>query len=166
MNIGLIGSGGREHAICQKISESKIAGKIYCFPGNAGTSQIAQNIDVDILNFRKLFKLISFYKIKLVIIGPEEPLVKGLVNFLNEKKIKVFGPDRYAAKLEGSKAFINNFCKKYKIPTAKFKVCKNKSQVLTFLKDSKMPLVVKADGLAAVKVLQFVVQTEDFKNFR
>ena len=151
MNIGLIGSGGREHAICQKISESKIAGKIYCFPGNAGTSQIAQNIDVDILNFRKLFKLISFYKIKLVIIGPEEPLVKGLVNFLNEKKIKVFGPDRYAAKLEGSKAFMKNLCKKYKIPTASFKVCKNKSQVLTFLKDSKMPLVVKADGLAAGK---------------
>ncbi len=151
MNIGLIGSGGREHAICQKLSESKIAGKIYCFPGNAGTSQIAQNIDVDILNFRKLFKLISSYKIKLVIIGPEEPLVKGLVNFLNKKKIKVFGPERYAAKLEGSKAFMKNLCKKYKIPTASFKVCKNKSQVLKFLKDSKMPLVVKADGLAAGK---------------
>ena len=81
MNIGLIGSGGREHALCKKINESKLSNKIFCFPGNAGTSQIAHNIDVDILNFKKVLKLIIFLKIDLVVIGPEEPLVKGLEDF-------------------------------------------------------------------------------------
>ena len=84
MNIGLIGSGGREHALCKKINESKLSNKIFCFPGNAGTSQIAHNIDVDILNFKKVLKLIIFLKIDLVVIGPEEPLVKGLEDFLTK----------------------------------------------------------------------------------
>ncbi len=84
--------------------------KIYCFPGNAGTSKIANNIDVDILNFRKLLKLIQLHSIKLVIIGPEEPLVKGLVDFLKKNKIKVFGPNKYASRLEGSKAFMKKVC--------------------------------------------------------
>ena len=106
MNIGLIGSGGREHALCQKIYESKLSGNIYSFPGNAGTSKIANNIEIDILNFKKLLKLIKFYKIKLVIVGPEEPLVKGLVNFLKRNNIRVFGPNKFAARLEGSKAFM------------------------------------------------------------
>ena len=151
MNIGLIGSGGREHALCQKIYESKLSGNIYCFPGNAGTSKIANNIEIDILNFKKLLKLIKFYKIKLVIVGPEEPLVKGLVDFLTKHKIKVFGPNKYAAKLEGSKAFMKRMCKMNKIPTANFQICKNRRQVLRFLKKSKLPIVVKADGLAAGK---------------
>ena len=81
MNIGLIGSGGREHALCNKIHESKSINKIFCLPGNAGTSLIATNLDVDILNFPKVLKLIKFYKIDLVIVGPEEPLVKGIVDF-------------------------------------------------------------------------------------
>ena len=114
MNIGLIGSGGREHALCQKISESKLVKKIFCFPGNAGTSKIAENIDINILKFRKLLKFIKFKKIDLIIIGPEEPLVKGMVNFLSKNKIKVFGPNKYAANLEGSKAFMKNLCKKIK----------------------------------------------------
>ena len=99
MNIGLIGSGGREHALCQKISESKLSKKIVCFPGNAGTANIAENVNVDILDFNKLLKLIKFHKIDLVIVGPEEPLVRGLVDFLDKNKIKVFGPNKYAAKL-------------------------------------------------------------------
>jgi phosphoribosylamine---glycine ligase len=151
MNIGLIGSGGREHALCQKLFESKLTKSIICLPGNAGTSKIAKNIDVDIRNFNKILILIKLHKIDLVIIGPEEPLVKGLVNFLNKNRVKVFGPNKYAAKLEGSKAFMKKLCKANNIPTAKFKICKNKKNVLDFIKNNNFPMVVKADGLAAGK---------------
>ena len=151
MNIGLIGSGGREHALCKKIYQSNLVKKIVCFPGNAGTSQMATNVDVDILNFKKLYKLLKFYKIDLVVVGPEEPLVKGIVDFLKNKKIKVFGPNKYAAKLEGSKAFMKKMCLKNQIPTAKFKVCKKIRDVKKFLMNCKLPIVVKADGLAAGK---------------
>ena len=132
MNIGLIGSGGREHALCKKILESTIVKKIICFPGNAGTSKIATNVDVDILNFKNLLTHIRHYKIDLVIIGPEEPLVKGLVDFLKRYKIKSFGPCKYAAKLEGSKAFMKKICESNNIPTAKFKICNNNITILTF----------------------------------
>ena len=151
MNIALIGSGGREHALCQKIYQSKLSKNIICIPGNAGTSTIAKNININFLNFKNLLRTIKSNKIDLVIVGPEEPLVKGLVDFLNKKKIKVFGPNKYAAKLEGSKAFMKSICKKYKIPTAQFKICTNRKSVNNFLKTCKMPLVVKADGLAAGK---------------
>tara|TARA_A100001015_G_scaffold282854_1_gene347550 strand:+ start:1023 stop:2288 length:1266 start_codon:yes stop_codon:yes gene_type:complete len=151
MNIGLIGSGGREHALCQKIHESKLIKKIICFPGNAGTAKIAKNIKVDILNFREIHQLVQFHKIDLVIVGPEEPLVRGLVDYLRKKKIKVFGPDKFASRLEGSKAFMKKVCKSNNIPTADYKICKNKKDVLNFLKKSNLPLVVKADGLAAGK---------------
>ncbi len=151
MNIGLIGSGGREHALCKKINDSNLVKKIFCFPGNAGTSKYAKNINVDILNFNKLLKEIKNYKIDLIIIGPEEPLVRGLVDFLEKNKIKVFGPNKYAAKLEGSKAFMKKVCKIKNIPTASFKICKNIIDVKFFLKKNKLPLVVKADGLAAGK---------------
>ena len=110
MNIGLIGSGGREHALCKKIHESKLTNRIFCFPGNAGTSEIATNVEVDILNFKKILEYIKSYKIELVIVGPEEPLVKGIVDYLKKKKIKVFGPNKFAAKLEGSKAFMKKIC--------------------------------------------------------
>ena len=151
MNIGLIGSGGREHALCQKIHESKLVKKVICFPGNAGTAKIATNIKVDILNFKEIHQLVQFHKIDLVIVGPEEPLVRGLVDYLRKKKIKVFGPDKFASRLEGSKAFMKKVCKSNNIPTADYKICKNKRDVLKFLKRSKLPLVVKADGLAAGK---------------
>ncbi len=151
MNIGLIGSGGREHAICHKLYKSKISKKIICFPGNAGTSKYAENVNVNILNFKHILSLIKFYKIDLVIVGPEEPLVKGLVNFLKKNNIKVFGPNKYASKLEGSKAFMKKICKENKIPTADFKICTNKKHVEKFLKFCKFPVVVKADGLAAGK---------------
>ena len=151
MNIGLIGSGGREHALCKQINNSSLVNKIICFPGNTGTSKLATNIDVDILNFKELLKAIKFHKIDLVIVGPEEPLVKGIVDYLKKNKIKVFGPNKYAAKLEGSKAFMKMMCAQNNIPTAKFKICKKNSQVKNFLKISNLPLVVKADGLAAGK---------------
>ncbi len=151
MNIALIGSGGREHALCQKIFESKISQKIICIPGNAGTSKIAENISEDILNFRNILKILKINKIDLVVVGPEEPLVKGLVDFLTKNKIKVFGPNKYASRLEGSKAFMKKICKENKIPTADFQICKNKKQVINFINKTKLPLVVKADGLAAGK---------------
>ena len=151
MNIGLIGSGGREHAICKKIYESKNVEEIICIPGNAGTSQLATNIDVDPLDFKKILKIIKLYKIDLVIVGPEEPLVKGIVDFLEKNKIKVFGPNKYAAKLEGSKAFMKKICSQNNIPTAKFKICTKKKQIYNFLTNCNLPVVVKADGLAAGK---------------
>ena len=151
MNIALIGSGGREHALCEKLVESRKTNKIYCIPGNAGTLNIAKNLNIDFLNFKLLYKTIKIYKIDLVIVGPEEPLVKGLVDFLRKKKISVFGPDKYASQLEGSKGFMKNLCKQNNIPTANFKICTKRSEVLDFIKISTMPLVVKADGLAAGK---------------
>ena len=151
MNIALIGSGGREHALCQKLVESSRISKIYCVPGNAGTSNIAINLNIDFLNFELLFRTIKKFKIELVIIGPEEPLVRGVVDFLKRKKVRVFGPDKYASQLEGSKAFMKSLCKKNKIPTANFKTCISISQVKKFLKFSRFPVVVKADGLASGK---------------
>ena len=167
MNIALIGSGGREHALCQKIYESKLSKKIICIPGNAGTAKIAKNIELNFLNFKKLLKTIKLHKIDLVVVGPEEPLVKGIVDFLKKHKIKVFGPNEYGAKLEGSKAFMKSICKKYKIPTAQFKICKNNKDVINFLKNNKLPLVVKADGLAAgkgVAICKTKIEVLNFSN--
>ena len=151
MNIALIGSGGREHALCQKIYESELSNNIICIPGNAGTANIAKNINLDVMNRKKLIETIRLQKFYLVIVGPEEPLVKGIVDFLIRNKIKVFGPTKYAAKLEGSKAFMKSICKKNKIPTAAFKICKNKKDLEGFVKKNTFPIVVKADGLAAGK---------------
>ncbi len=151
MNIALIGSGGREHALCQKIYKSKLTRKIFCFPGNGGTAKIAKNVSIDILDFKKLLKFLKIYKIDLVVVGPEEPLVKGLVDYLIKNKINVFGPNKFASQLEGSKAFMKKLCLKHNIPTANFKICKNKNHVNQFLSKSKLPIVVKADGLAAGK---------------
>ena len=165
MNIALIGSGGREHALCQKISESNITNKIYCLPGNAGTSKIAKNIKIDFLNFKKLLLTIKYYKIDLVIIGPELPLVKGMVDFLRNNQIKVFGPNKFAAQLEGSKAFMKSICKKNNIPTAGFKICKNVNDVKKFLSQYKMPIVVKADGLASGKGVFICHSKKEVKKF-
>jgi phosphoribosylamine---glycine ligase len=151
MNIALIGNGGREHALCQKMYDSNLSSKIYCIPGNAGTASIAKNLNIDFLNFKKLLSCIKAYNIDLVVVGPELPLVKGIVDFLKKNKIKVFGPDKYAAQLEGSKAFMKSLCKQHNIPTADFKVCKTKKEVNIFLAKHKMPIVVKADGLASGK---------------
>ena len=167
MNIALIGSGGREHALCQKMYESNIVNRIYCIPGNAGTYSLAENLNIDFLNFPKLLTAIKFYDIDLVIVGPELPLVKGIVDFLRKNKIKVFGPDKYAAQLEGSKAFMKFLCKEHKIPTARFKICKNKKDIKMFLAQNEMPVVVKADGLASGKgvvVCQSKKEVEKFSN--
>ncbi len=151
MIIGIIGSGGREHSICLKIHESKKTKKIYCFPGNAGTEEIAENIDIDTNNFEKLKNFINEKKIDLVIVGPEKPLVDGIVDFLQNNNIRVFGPNKIAAQLEGSKIFTKKICEKNKIPTAKFGIFKNITQSNNFIENSNYPIVVKADGLASGK---------------
>ncbi len=151
MNIALIGSGGREHALCKKLRETDKNNNIFCIPGNAGTSKIATNLNIDFLNFKLLLKTIKLLKIHLVVVGPEEPLVKGIVDFLENNKIKVFGPNKFASKLEGSKAFMKMICKKYDIPTAKFKICKNERDFRKSINSFSLPIVVKADGLAAGK---------------
>jgi len=151
MIIGIIGSGGREHAICAKILESKKIKKIYCFPGNAGTNLIATNVGIKINEFEKIKDFVIDNKIDLLIVGPEKPLVDGIVNFFQKQNIKIFGPEKIASQLEGSKIFTKKLCEKYKIPTAKFGIFEKSKQAKLFLKTSKFPLVVKADGLAAGK---------------
>ncbi len=151
MKVGIIGSGGREHALCYAIKKSKKVEKIYCFPSNAGTHKIAKNIDLDINNFELFKNFIEKNKLNIIIVGPEKPLVNGIVDFLEKNQIKVFGPNKLASKLEGSKIFTKNLCKKYNIPTAQFGIFNNKIKAINFLNQSKYPLVVKADGLAAGK---------------
>ncbi len=151
MNLAVIGSGGREHAICYKLKQSPKVKKIICLPGNAGTQKIAENIKEDISNFPAVYKIIKEHNIDIVIVGPEQPLVDGIVNYLNEKKVRVFGPDKFAAQLEGSKAFMKNLCKKNNIPTAKFGIFNNFEDASNFIKKNGVPIVVKADGLAAGK---------------
>jgi phosphoribosylamine--glycine ligase len=151
MKIAIIGSGGREHAITVSISKSSKIDKIYCIPGNAGTSKIATNIDISISDFKNLYKFLNENKIDLVIIGPEQPLVDGIVDYLEKFNIKVFGPNKLASKLEGSKIFTKKLCLEYNIPTAKFGILKNKEDSKTFLENSKYPIVIKADNLASGK---------------
>ena len=151
MKVGIIGSGGREHAICQSINKSSKIEKIYCFPGNAGTSEIAENIQIDISDFNKIKEFSISNKINLIIVGPEKPLVDGIVDFFKDTKIDVFGPDKISSQLEGSKIFTKKICEEYKIPTAKFGIFENPGEAITFLDKTKFPLVVKADGLASGK---------------
>ena len=151
MKVGIIGSGGREHSICLALSKSSKVDQIYCFPGNAGTSQIANNIDINLEKFDVLKNFINLNKIDLIVVGPEKPLVDGIVDYLEKNKIKVFGPSKAAAELEGSKIFTKNLCKKYNIPTAQFGIFQNVAEAMEFIKKSKYPLVIKADGLASGK---------------
>ena len=151
MKVGILGSGGREHAICQTINKSKKVDKIYCFPGNAGTSILAENINIDLEDFEKIKNFILDKKIDLIIVGPEKPLVDGITDYLQKFGINVFGPNRVASQLEGSKIFTKNICKKYNIPTANFGVFKNEITAKKFLKESKFPIVIKADNLASGK---------------
>ena len=151
MKVGVIGSGGREHALCQSLKQSKEISQIYCFPGNAGTDQIARNIDINLSNFEQLKNFIIKEKINYIVVGPEKPLVDGIVDYLEKFNIKVFGPNKIASQLEGSKIFTKNLCEKYNIPTAKFGVFSSIAESLKFLNNCKFPIVIKADGLAAGK---------------
>ena len=151
MIIGIIGSGGREHAICVKILESKKVDRVYCFPGNAGTDLIATNIEIKVDEFKKIKDFVINNKIDFLVVGPEKPLVDGIVDYFQKNNIKIFGPEKLASQLEGSKIFTKKLCKKYDIPTAKFGIFQKIKEANLFLKNNKFPLVVKADGLAAGK---------------
>ena len=151
MNIGIIGSGGREHSLCFKLKDSKLVNKIYCFPGNAGTELIAENINIEISNFKKVKEECLKKNIELLVVGPEQPLVDGIVEYFNDTKIKVFGPNKISSQLEGSKTFTKKLCKKYNIPTSSFEIFNDEKSALNYISDKKYPLVVKADGLAAGK---------------
>ena len=151
MKVGIIGSGGREHAICHKLSTIKKIEQLYCFPGNAGTAKIAKNISINLENFNELKDFIKLNKIDLIIVGPEKPLVEGIVDFLEANNIQVFGPNKIASQLEGSKIFTKNLCKKYNIPTANFGIFQNIDEAKQFINKTKYPIVIKADGLASGK---------------
>ena len=164
MKIAILGSGGREHAIAIKICKSKKLEKLYCIPGNAGTDSIAQNVDINLNDFSEIYNFLNQKKIDLVIVGPEKPLVDGIVDYLEKKNIKVFGPNQKVSQLEGSKIFTKKICEKYNIPTAKFGIFENKEDTFDFLKNRKMPLVIKADGLAAGKGVYICKDMESSKN--
>ena len=145
MNVGIIGSGGREHAICLSIKKSKKVNKIYCIPGNAGTSEIAENVNINLNNFDEIKDLVLSKKIELIVVGPEKPLVDGIVDFFQGLNVKVFGPNKLASQLEGSKIFTKKICEKYKIPTAKFGIFNNPSDSKKFLEKSDFGIMSTSD---------------------
>ena len=151
MKIAILGSGGREHAIAYSSYKSNKVKKIYCIPGNAGTSEIAENIIIDINDFKSICDFLKKKNIDLVVVGPEDPLVNGIVDYLEKLNIKVFGPNKISSQLEGSKIFTKNLCRKYNIPTAEFGVFENAEDSFKHINNAKHPLVIKADNLAAGK---------------
>ncbi len=163
MNVGIIGSGGREHAICYMLNKSKKVSKIFCFPGNAGTDLIAQNVNLDPDNFFELEKHCVENEIRLLVVGPEKHLVNGIVDHFKGKSIKVFGPDKLSSKLEGSKIFTKKICQKNNIPTSKFKICESLNETIDYLKNCHFPLVIKADGLASGKGVYICKNFNDAK---
>ena len=170
MNILILGSGGREHTFAWKISQSHLCKKLYISPGNGGTSNYGENIYADINNFDEIKNLVINKKIDLVLVGPEDPLVNGIVDYFEQsyelKNVKIFGPNKLGAQLEGSKAFSKSFMKRHNIPSAKFKSF-NLNEVdegIKFLRNSSPPFVLKADGLAAGKGVIISKNLENAEN--
>jgi len=157
LKILILGSGGREHALTWKISQSKLCSQLFIAPGNAGTAKFGENINIDINDFTAVKKACLSKKIDMVVVGPEEPLVKGIYDFFKRdeslKHIIITGPSAKGAQLEGSKAFAKSFMEKYKIPTAKYKEfdASNFTEGIDYIQSHLMPTVLKADGLAAGK---------------
>lgn len=152
MKILIIGSGGREHALGWKIKQSPLVNKIYFAPGNPGTKEIGENIpNIKVTDIKKLLRFAKDKKIDLTIVGPETPLVLGIVDLFKKEKLKIFGPTKRASQIEGSKKFSKELMKKYKIPTAEFYTFDNFKDAKDYLQKSKYPLVIKADGLCLGK---------------
>ena len=151
MNILVVGSGGREHAIVWKLAQSNKVSKIYCAPGNGGISQIAMCVPIKTKDIHKMVDFAATNKIDLVVIAPDDPLAEGMVDAMEEKGIRAFGPRKSAALIEASKVFSKDLMKRYKIPTGNFEYFDNSEQALSYLRNSKFPIVVKADGLALGK---------------
>ena len=151
MKVLIVGGGGREHAIAASVAGSKRADKIYCAPGNAGIGQIAECVPIGAMEFDKIVAFAKEKEIDLTIVGPDDPLVGGLTDELEAAGLRVFGPRKNAAILEGSKAFSKDLMKKYHIPTAAYETFDEPQEALAYLKTAKMPVVLKADGLALGK---------------
>lgn len=151
MNVLVIGSGGREHALVWKLSTSPRVDKIFCIPGNGGIAELATCVDIDILDFDKLTSFAKENNVALTIVGPEVPLTAGIVDAFEKENLVAFGPSKLAAELEGSKTFAKDFMKKYNIPTAKYMVFTSPEKAKEYIKEIGAPCVVKADGLAAGK---------------
>jgi len=151
MNILVIGSGGREHALAWAIGASSLCDRLYCTPGNPGIAAIARVIDLKVTDHAAIIAFCQKEAIGLVVIGPEAPLVAGLADDLRVAGIKVFGPSKFAAQLEGSKGFTKDLCARYSIPTAAYRRCSDRQSALDYLAETGAPIVIKADGLAAGK---------------
>ena len=151
MKVLVVGGGGREHAIVRAISKSKKVSKIYCAPGNAGISELAEIVDIKVMEFDKLAAFAKDNEIDLTVIGPDDPLVGGIVDVFEANGLRVFGPRKNAAIIEGSKAFSKDLMKKYNIPTAAYETFEDADKALDYLKTADMPIVLKADGLALGK---------------
>ena len=153
MKVLVVGSGGREHALAWKIAQSPKVKKLYCVPGNAGTMDIAENISFSVADIKGLADLAEQKEIDLTVVGPELPLTLGIVDEFESRGLRIFGPNRNAAQLEGSKVFAKQFMERHKIPTAKFKIAESPDQAMKIFNSGEFafPLVVKADGLAAGK---------------
>ncbi len=161
MRVLVIGGGGREHALCWKISRSKELKKLYCAPGNAGISEQAELVKVSAEDLEGIARAVSELKIDLVVVGPEAPLVLGIKERLEKQGVPVFGPSQKAAELEGSKAWCKQFLSKYKIPTAWFEVFRDAASAKKFIRVKGAPIVVKADGLAAGKGVIIAATVEE-----
>ena len=151
MKILIVGSGGREHAIAWKIAQSPKAEKIYCAPGNAGIAEYAECVDIKAMEFDRLAAFAKEHEVDLTVVGMDDPLVGGIVDVFEAKGLRVFGPRKNAAILEGSKAFSKDLMKKYHIPTAAYENFDNAKDALAYLETAKFPIVLKADGLALGK---------------
>ncbi|HEY4390146.1 MAG TPA: phosphoribosylamine--glycine ligase [Paenibacillus sp.] len=151
MDILVIGAGGREHAICWALAKSPKADKIYCAPGNAGIGQIAELVPIQVGEFERLVSFAEEKKVGLVVVGPDDPLADGIVDAFEAKQIPVFGPRKNAAHIEGSKTFMKDLLHKYNIPTAVYEKFDNYEAALSYLHSQPVPIVIKADGLAAGK---------------
>lgn len=151
MKVLIVGSGGREHAIAWKVAQSKKVDKIYCAPGNAGIAQVAECVPIGAMEFDKLAAFAKEKEIDLTVIGMDDPLVGGIVDRFEAEGLRVFGPRKNAAILEGSKAFSKNLMKKYHIPTAAYETFTDPEAAIAYLETAKFPIVLKADGLALGK---------------
>jgi phosphoribosylamine---glycine ligase len=151
MKVLVVGSGGREHALVWKIAQSPLVKKIYCAPGNAGTGELAENLNIDSDNVEKLLQFAMDNKVDLTVVGPENPLVAGIVDQFESRGLKIFGPIKSGALIEGSKVFSKEIMKKYAIPTADYGEFNNLEEAIDYIGRIKSPMVIKADGLAAGK---------------
>ncbi len=163
MKILVVGSGGREHALCWKIAQSEKVEKIYCAPGNAGVAEVAECVSIGAMEFVKLADFAKEKEIDLTVIGMDDPLVGGIVDVFEEKGLRIFGPRKNAAILEGSKAFSKDLMKKYNIPTAAYENFDDAQKALEYLETASFPIVLKADGLALGKGVLICKNLEEAK---